>query len=545
METFHCRWNVGTFQNLSQPGRLRLLYTTEIINEWSECPHYSSDRENECFFSENYTTIWKYYKVQLRSEDQTVLYDEDRFTVENIVRPDPPVRLNWALLNMSLTGTHFDVLMNWEPPQTADVHMGWMRLQYEVQYRAVGSDRWKEVGLDKDTQRSLYGLQTNVDHEVRVRCRMLGFIQFGEFSDSLFIHVPSKASRFPVGVVLIFAALCLVGVLMLIIVSKQQKLMVILLPPVPGPKIGGINPELLKKGKLAEMTSILCDHHNLRPDLYNNDPWVEFIELDIEEPSDRLTDMDTDCLMDRPSPSCLPLSIGFGDDDSGRASCCDPELSCDPEASPFHSLLSNRSPNTTASVGAEASEPISPIQTPAPGEGPRAVPGREDLYAQVTEVRPSGDVLLTPEEQKEPEKTASGVTEVGVKDGEEKQNGMKEHQPLVMNTNDGGYTSKVYVGEIRPELSSEETSEPCEGENSLSVHSQVVQDYQRPYLKSDLTPMPSLSPATVYTMVEGVDRKNSLLLTPNPAPALQLTTPKAMPTPDGYLTPDFLGDITP
>lgn len=26
METFRCRWNVGSYQNLSEPGELRLFY---------------------------------------------------------------------------------------------------------------------------------------------------------------------------------------------------------------------------------------------------------------------------------------------------------------------------------------------------------------------------------------------------------------------------------------------------------------------------------------------------------------------------------------
>lgn len=42
------------------------------------------------------------------------------------------------------------------------------------------------------TQCSLYGLQTNINHEIRVRCKMLGGKEFGEFSKSVFIHIPSK-----------------------------------------------------------------------------------------------------------------------------------------------------------------------------------------------------------------------------------------------------------------------------------------------------------------------------------------------------------------
>lgn len=52
-----------------------------------------------------------------------------------------------------------------------------------------------QLDLVKSTVCSLYGLQTNVIHEVRVRCKMLGEKQFGEFSDSVFVHIPSKGKH--------------------------------------------------------------------------------------------------------------------------------------------------------------------------------------------------------------------------------------------------------------------------------------------------------------------------------------------------------------
>nr|BBB38614.1 growth hormone receptor b [Plectropomus leopardus] len=536
METFRCRWNVGTSPSVSKPGDLRLFYWNKKrllanLKEWSECPHYSTDRPNECFFNENHTSVWTNYNVQLRSRDDTVLYDEIVFLVEDIVQPDPPFGVNWTLLNVSLTGTYYDIMLSWKPPQSADVRMGWMTLQYEVQYREVTSDLWETAELVKSTHRSIYGLQTNVDHEVRVRCKRFGGKEFGEFSDSVIVHVPSKVSRFPVVALLVFGALCLVTILMLVIISQQQKLMVILLPPVPGPKIRGIDPELLKKGKLRELTSILGGPPDLRPELYNNDPWVEFIDLDIEEQNERLTDLDTDCLMERSlSSNCSPLTIGFRDDDSGRASCCDPDLPSEPEPSPFLPLI----PNQSHSKEPTACEPSSPVQSPAAVELPSVAPGREALYTQVSEVRSSGKVLLSPEE--EVEKTTSKDTEKDIMVEKEKEK--KEFQLLVVNPDHGGYTSELNAGKMSPRLSSGDTSEPCQtGEDSSPSPS--------PYHESDPTPVSPLSPAPVYTMVEGVDRQNSLLLTPNSAPAPQLIIPKTMPTPDGYLTPDLLGSITP
>lgn len=528
METFRCRWNVGTFQNVSKPGDLRLLYISKkppyaSPNEWRECPHYSTDRPNECFFNENHTDIWIYYSVQLRSKDRAILYDEKFFYVQDIVQPDPPVNLTWTLLNVSLTSAYYDIMLSWKPPPSADVEMGWMVLQYEVQYRDVSSDQWEVVEPVKRSRCTVYGLQTNANHEVRVRCKMHGGKEYGEFSNSVFVHIPSKASRFPVVALMIFGALCLVAILMLIVILQQERLMVMLLPPVPGPKIRGIDPELLKKGKLRELTSILGGPPDLRPELYNNDPWVEYIDLDIEEPIDRLTDLDTDCLM-QSSLSSDSTPLGFRDDDSGRASCCDPDLPSDPEASPVHPLPPNQNLIREELLQGD-SEPSTLSE-----EIPFETAGREMMYTQVSEVRSSGKVLLSPEEPAE---------ERECKDNSKDEKEKNDFQLIVVNKDHGGYTSELNTGKTTPTCLPGDTSEPCKTERDLSP----VSAYHE--TDRNTTPVSTLAPAPVYTVVEHVDRQNSLLLTPNSAPTPQLIIPKTMPTPDGYLTPDLLGSITP
>lgn len=136
------------------------------------------------------------------------------------MQPDPPLQLTWTLLNQSVTGTYSDIMLSWKPPESADVEMGWLRLQYEVQYRRVEVEQWQQVGtrpfgerkhqrlgsllkaavficspqadLVRSTYRTLYGLQTNVEYEVRVRCKTLAGKAFGDFGDSVFVHILSK-----------------------------------------------------------------------------------------------------------------------------------------------------------------------------------------------------------------------------------------------------------------------------------------------------------------------------------------------------------------
>lgn len=62
------------------------------------------------------------------------------------MRPDPPLELNWTLLNQSVTSSYSDIMLSWKPPESADVEMGWLRLQYEVQYRSMEVGQWQQVG---------------------------------------------------------------------------------------------------------------------------------------------------------------------------------------------------------------------------------------------------------------------------------------------------------------------------------------------------------------------------------------------------------------
>lgn len=69
------------------------------------------------------------------------------FTLFLTVRPDPPVSLNWTLLNISPSGLSYDVMVSWESPPSADVAAGWMRLEYEIQYRERNAINWEAVSL--------------------------------------------------------------------------------------------------------------------------------------------------------------------------------------------------------------------------------------------------------------------------------------------------------------------------------------------------------------------------------------------------------------
>lgn len=526
--TFRCQWETGSLQNQTELEDLRLFYMLEKDSKkWMECPSYSSMRKNECYFDSSNTVIWFPYVVQLRSRSLDVVYDEMSFNVEDVVFPDPPVGLNWTLLSMGSTGLICDVVVSWDPPPSAaeNVKTGWILLVYETQYREKGSDQWNSLDNGKDTQAYIYGLRSDTEYEVRVRSKMRGY-NFGVFSESIFILILNKESRIPITAVLVFAAVGILIILMLVVISRQQKLMVILLPPVPGPKIKGIDPVLLQKGQLTEFASILGTHPGLRPELYSNDPWVEFIEVDIDEPHESQEEL---LIAVSPVSDSPQMSSSFRDDDSGRASYCDPDLSDHDQTDLHHPSTSSHDgfhPLSRAQSGPQQPAAFSPQDTT----------WSNSLYSQVSDVTHHGEVVLSTEEKET----------MALKD--KNHNKGKEIQQLVVIPDERGYTSEFVASTI-----SAHHNKPNPSTDQLQRQEQhgAFRDLQKLSTETVTSPQSTAFPILAkptspeYTMVDGVDWKNSLLLKPNTPTAPQTAAVKTLPTPEGYWTPDLLDNITP
>ncbi|XP_069483312.1 growth hormone receptor isoform X2 [Ambystoma mexicanum] len=325
-ETLTCYWD-SEFYKSSQ--HIRLMYASSKEPNWRECPDYVSAGENSCFFNSTNTSIWTPYCLKLVIG--TLSTRERCFEIADLVQPDPPVAVNWTLLNISLTGLYGDIQVRWEPPPSADVKGGWLSLLYELQFKEVNETTWMQLDPIPLTTVPVYALKMDKDYEIRVRCRPHVTGSYGEFSESLYVPLsqisavqPHEEPNFPWLFFVIFGTFGGAAVLLLILFSKQKRIKMLLLPPVPVPKIKGINPELLKKGNLDEVNSILASHESYKPQLYNDDSWVEFIELDIDDPDEKTEGSDTDRLLgeDHQKSNCL----GAKDDDSGRASCCEPDI---------------------------------------------------------------------------------------------------------------------------------------------------------------------------------------------------------------------------
>ncbi|XP_023557644.1 growth hormone receptor isoform X1 [Octodon degus] len=441
LETFSCHWTDGG-HGLRSAGFLQLFYskrnTREQTQEWRECPDYVSAGENSCYFNSSYTSIWTPYCVKLTSNGGMV--DQKCFSVEQIVQPDPPTALNWTIMNTSATSIYGDIQVRWEPPTSADVQKGWIVLEYELQFKETNETQWKMMDPVRSTSVPLYSLRMDKEYEVRVRSRQRNSEKYGEFSDVLYITLPQLSSltceeefQLPWFLIMIFGIFGLTVMLFVVIFSKQQRIKMLILPPVPVPKIKGVDPDLLKEGKLEEVNKILAIHDNSKPQFYNDDSWVEFIELDIDDPDEKIEGSDTDRLLSSDHQKSLNI-LGAKDDDSGRTSCYEPDILeadfsasdvCDGTCETVQSdklkgeadLLCLDEKNHTNSPLDASPDPQQASVIPAKEDKPQLLfigktesanqdaptqisnpssLANMDFYAQVSDITPTGNVVLSP-----------------------------------------------------------------------------------------------------------------------------------------------------
>lgn len=179
-----------------------------------------------------------------------------------------------------------------------------------------------------------------------------------------------------------------------------------------------------------------------------------------------------------------------------------------------------------------------------------------DLYAQVSNVMPSGGVVLSPGQQLKIQENTSGVERETPK-GEKRSKdieGIEEEKK-----NEPQFQLLVVV----PEESSHNAQQSSTPPSSLVPQAgyQTIQPQpiatkpatttdanQSPYVLPE-SPQPQLfAPVADYTVVQELDTHHSLLLKPpsNQSPSLhQPQLPLKAPMPVGYITPDLLGNLAP
>ncbi|CAI9596874.1 unnamed protein product, partial [Staurois parvus] len=215
-ETFTCHWTYGELHNLT--GLIKLQYKKGDL-DWADCPDMVSAGENTCYFSKNYTAVWVTYQVRLVFDNET--FDDYHFSVDDIVRPDPPMALSWTSLNVSVTHLYMDIELNWQPPATADVKRGWLTLDYEVHIKLASAAKWKTYDSVKTTYLSIYGLLMENEYWVKIRCKRKEGYMFSEFSEVLIIQLPMRLPDSPWPLFVITGIFAVVVALAFLIFCKK------------------------------------------------------------------------------------------------------------------------------------------------------------------------------------------------------------------------------------------------------------------------------------------------------------------------------------
>lgn len=180
-----------------------------------------------------------------------------------------------------------------------------------------------------------------------------------------------------------------------------------------------------------------------------------------------------------------------------------------------------------------------------------------DFYAQVSNVMPSGGVVLSPGQQLRIQENAATVEEKTQKKGkggednkETRERKQKELQfeLLVVDPEGSGYTSESNIQQISTPPNSHA---PGEGYQTIlpqpaeTKPPATTEDSQSPYILPDSPEF--FAPVADYTVVQELDSRSLLLNPPphqSPPPCLPQHPLKA-PMPIGYITPDLLGNLSP
>lgn len=210
-----------------------------------------------------------------------------------------------------------------------------------------------------------------------------------------------------------------------------------------------------------------------------------------------------------------------------------------------------------------SSDQRSPSLDPSKTPGVLAQPGgaqtwvNTDFYAQVSNVMPSGGVVLSPGQQlRIQESMAATKAEAQQKanhakdaeDEKEKSEVEQRSQLLLMDPQGSGYTTESSARQFNTPPCSPEPVEGCKATDPQAAA--TAQHQQSPYILPDSPHTQVLAPVADYTVVQELDSQHSLLLNPPPrqapAPTVPQNPPKALPAmPVGYVTPDLLGNLSP
>ncbi|XP_071335790.1 growth hormone receptor-like isoform X2 [Trachinotus anak] len=307
MEDFTCWWH--PLDNLTDGEEVAYVLTySKDKGPTHECPDYVTAGPNSCHFDSSHTSIWKIYcmNVTAITAHRNYTSQEHCLDVAEIVQTEAPVNLTYTLTDAGGDEMGHNVLLSWTYPVPSDLQYGWITLVYELQYRRVTEpDNWKVKHPLREPHVELLGLPFG-DYVIRVRCRSHNYGLWSKWSSTLIMSIPTRP---PAGKLVVLILVTGVGVVALLVIAfgvipQSKKIKDYFLPPIPKPRIIGIDPLLLKKGNLDEINRHFSNFHSYRPPSYTEEVWDQVsadnvyrtTPKDCSVPADP-TDREKDALM--------------------------------------------------------------------------------------------------------------------------------------------------------------------------------------------------------------------------------------------------------
>ncbi|XP_032826436.2 prolactin receptor isoform X2 [Petromyzon marinus] len=265
----------------------RMFATNDSV--MCECPDYETGGLNSCYFNTTFTFLFRMYCFLIWDRSRPDIDGQQQFctTVADITQTNPPWNLTWELVGDEAGegATEHElgeVRLRWQPPLEPDIRSGWITLEYQIRVRDNSTLNWtlREEHVSV-MHHVLLGPRPGRPLEVQVRCKPRTLGIWSEWSESLLVITEGWDLLQVLLVLGVLVSCCLLATLLLLL-RCHTRMAKWLFPPVPSPRIRGIDPDMLKKGPVEEFNRMISSFHGFVSPVMHDDPWLEVTEVTCE-----------------------------------------------------------------------------------------------------------------------------------------------------------------------------------------------------------------------------------------------------------------------